>query len=450
MNAFAKIVLGGWIPIVFLLFLVLPRRKALLTAIVGGWLFLPVGIIRFPGLPDFDKVNSVAFAPLVAVLLLDTSRLFRFRPNWRDLPMAVLCVCPLFSSLANGLGVHDGLASMLISLTTWGIPWLLGRIYLRDGDALRLLARSIVVGGLLYVPLCLFEMKMSPQLHRIVYGFHPHSFAQTARFGGWRPDVFMSHGLMVAFWMMAAALIALVLTRVRVLRLIFGIPAPWCAAALVVTAILCKSFGAIVLLAIGWIVTWLARRRRAGWLLWLLLIVPSLYVGGRVSGVISRAGVNALLSPLPKDRVESVDYRLKNEDPMVAHALQQPLFGWGGWGRARLLDEEGTDITTADSVWVVYLGRNGLVGLVAVFGSLLIAPLTFLRRFRPGAWNRPAHAPAFCVALIVILFGLDCMLNAMINPVYVLAMGALVSLPRPLAAPRPAVPVSEPALQSQP
>ena len=46
------------------------------------------------------------------------------------------------------------------------------------------------------------------------------------------------------------------------------------------------------------------------------------------------------------------------------------------------------------------------------------------------------------------LFGVDCTLNAMINPVYVMAMGALVSLPRPLPASRAPVRVAEPALQA--
>src|SRR5215470_3571971 len=177
-NALTTIVLGGWIPIVFFLFLALPRRTALLTAIVGGWLFLPVGIIRRQGFPDFDKTNATAFAPLIAVLLLDTGRLLRFRPNWRDLPVAIVCVVPFFSSIANGLGAYDGCASILPAAAAWGIPWLLGRIYLRDLDGMRQLARAILVGGTIYVPLCLFEIRLSPQLHRLVYGFHQHSFAQ--------------------------------------------------------------------------------------------------------------------------------------------------------------------------------------------------------------------------------------------------------------------------------
>ena len=58
-----------------------------------------------------------------------------------------------------------------------------------------------VLGGLIYVPLCLFEVRMSPQLHNMVYGFAQHSFGQTVRGGGWRPMVFMQHGLAVGLFM---------------------------------------------------------------------------------------------------------------------------------------------------------------------------------------------------------------------------------------------------------
>jgi len=36
------------------------------------------------------------------------------------------------------------------------------------------------IGGLLYIPFCLIELIISPQLHRIVYGFYVRTdFSQT-------------------------------------------------------------------------------------------------------------------------------------------------------------------------------------------------------------------------------------------------------------------------------
>ena len=36
----------------------------------------------------------------------------------------------------------------------------------------------LLIGGLIYIPFCLFEIKMSPQLHKWVYGYHQHAFDQ--------------------------------------------------------------------------------------------------------------------------------------------------------------------------------------------------------------------------------------------------------------------------------
>ena len=38
-------------------------------------------------------------------------------------------------------------------------------------DTLRDLCLSIIIGGVIYLPLCLYEIRMSPQLHSIFYGF---------------------------------------------------------------------------------------------------------------------------------------------------------------------------------------------------------------------------------------------------------------------------------------
>lgn len=59
--------------------------------------------------------------------------------------------------------------------------------------------RFLVIAGLIYTVPMLYEIRMSPQLHTIFYGYFPHSFGQQARGGGFRPVVFMGHGLLVGF-----------------------------------------------------------------------------------------------------------------------------------------------------------------------------------------------------------------------------------------------------------
>src|SRR5262249_17761958 len=150
--------------------------------------------------------TATCLSALLGVAIFDTRRLISFRPGWADLPMGIWCVCPLFSSITNDLGAYDGFSSVYYQTVTWGVPYLLGRIYLTDLLGMFELAVAVFLGGLIYVPLCVIEIRFSPQLHTWVYGFHQHSFEQTLRFGGFRPVVFMEHGLMVGMWMSMATM----------------------------------------------------------------------------------------------------------------------------------------------------------------------------------------------------------------------------------------------------
>jgi hypothetical protein len=108
-------------------------------------------------------------------------------------------------------------------------------------------------GTLVYIPFCLYEVVMSPRLHRIVYGFHPHSFGQAKRGGGWRPVVFMHHGLMNSMWMVSGFLSGFSLAlsgRLKSLMPKFARPFTLpLLLALFVTILLLKSTGAFALFA---------------------------------------------------------------------------------------------------------------------------------------------------------------------------------------------------------
>jgi hypothetical protein len=437
MNTLGLFALVAWIPATFLLMLAVPRRTALLVSVIGGCLFLPCSAVAFPGLPDLTKSMVMCLAPGIAAALLDPTGLLRFRPSVRDVPTLLIVFCPLASSLVNGLGLHDGLSLIFQSFIVWGVPYLIGRVYFADEQGLRALAKAILIGGLLYVPLCLYEIRMSPQLHVMAYGFAQADFSGNLRYGGYRPLVFMQTGLMLGFWMSAASVVALGNWKLKMFQLPFALKAGWSALALVATTILCKSFGAIILMLIAFGTIVRAKTLRARWILLALVVGPQLFVFCRVAGLLDRQTISSAMEFMPSDRVESLDTRARNEDLLVAKALEQPLFGWGGWGRSRIVNEEGDDVTIVDSIWVEILGRNGLVGLIGLMGVLFVGPATLLARVPPSAWRRSETAPAFCLALVIAMFAVDCTMNAMINPAFLLAIGGLVSF-RP--APRPAQP----------
>ena len=251
MTFLVPIAMFGWIPVVLGLFMLFPPRRAIIISFLGAWLFLPMAGYGIPMLPDYTKMSATCLGVTLGVFLFDSGRLGTFRFRLYDVPMILWCIVPGFSSIANGLGMWDACSATVAAIVTWGLPYLIGRAYFNDTDGLRELAIGIFVGGLVYAPLCLFEVKMSPQLHNLVYGYHPSDFAMTYRMGGWRPVVFMQHGLMVGVWMTAASLSGIWLWKTGALRQLWGTTTGWLVGGLLVTTVLCKSLGALALLVAG-------------------------------------------------------------------------------------------------------------------------------------------------------------------------------------------------------
>ena len=154
-----------WIPVVLYFFMRFPPQRAVIVSFIVAWLYLPVVNIALPGIPDLSKMSATCYGVLLATLLFDAGRITSFKPGWLDLPMLIWCFCPFASSMANGLGAYDGFSAALDQTVTWGVPYFLGRIYLNNLAGVRQLAVGVFVGGLSYVPFCLIESRLSPQMH---------------------------------------------------------------------------------------------------------------------------------------------------------------------------------------------------------------------------------------------------------------------------------------------
>lgn len=418
--------LFGWIGVALVLFYALPARRAVLYCVLGGWMFLPIYKVEFPGV-SYTKWVAVSVSTLLGVLLFDAGRLRSFRFRAIDVPFLLWCVvCPFIASMTNGLGPYDGFQDVVNRVLSLGIIYLLGRIYFHDPKGLQDLAVGFFYSGLVYMPLCLLEIRLSPQLHTWVYGFHQHSFGQAWRLGGWRPTVFMGHGLEVGFWMSAATLSGVWLAWSGVVRRILNFPVWMWLLALTVTTVLCKSSGAIVLLAAGLgaltATRWPGLRVAA----MVLLALPVVYAVTRAPGLWSGNTVVTLVDKLSPDRASSMSYRFDAEDVLARHAMRQPLTGWGRWGRNRpgSFDREIQDVAT-DGLWVITLGTYGVPALLAMLGAFLIPPALLFAKLRAPLWSNPWCAPAVALAMMLILSMIDCLMNAMLTPVQVLAAGGL-------------------------
>jgi hypothetical protein len=423
-----------WIPIILYLFQRYPAQQAVIIGFITAWLFLPQAEFPLPGLPDYTKISATCYGVLLASVIYDFKRFKRFQFSLIDLPMLIWCICPFFSSLSNDLGIYDGIAAIVSQTITWGIPYFLGRIYLDNLAGLSKLAFGIFIGGIVYIPLCLIEVRFSPQLHRIVYGYHAHSFAQTMRYGGFRPTVFMQHGLEVGMWMMAATLIGIWLWKAGCIKQIYGIPISWLVVALLVTFIFLKSTGAYLLLFLGIIILLIAWQFNTSITMILLILAITFYLGQNTitSEHFTNQFINSLENVFPADRIRSLQFRLDNEMILKEKAQQRILFGWGGWGRNRVYDynweNELVDISIADSLWIITFGINGLVGLVSLFSVFFTPIISFITICPSSNWSRREIAPVAALVVVLTLYTLDCLLNAMINPIFIVAFGGITGL----------------------
>jgi len=422
-NTIADLVLVGWIPLALLVFAFLPARRAGLVVMAVGWMFVPIHSISTPGLPDLTKSMCISIAVAAGVLCFDRRRLSALRLHWLDLVTLTWLMAPSLASMANHLGAYDALSALLQRSITWGVPYVFGRLYLTSNAALRDCLWVLFLSGLVYAPLALYEVRMSPQLHRIVYGAAQHNFLQTIRGGGYRPMVFMHHGLELSMWLSWSAIAGLSLWRLLGVRRVLGIPVALPCIALLGTVLLCKSSGALALLGLT-IVLMAPRTSRLLRVLVLAGVPAFLLVRAFSDGVVEDTLVS-WISLWSEQRAESVAYRFDNEALLLDNVHRSPLFGLGGWSFLDVVDPwtGRTSQAVPDSYWILALSTTGVVGLISFVLAL------WLPAWRGMTARRPSRAVLAC-SLLVGMSMLDLMFNAFVTPLLVTMAGGLLFLPR--------------------
>jgi len=461
-NMLALIALLAWPAVVAILFRRLPLERALIWSILGGYMVLPqISAINLPMIPAFDKVtipNLTAFAACVAIW----GRLPGLIPeSWTGrVLLAAFLLSPSFTVLTNmqpvrfgvddlgalaiidfhnieagglpGLRIYDSLSALAQQVLLM-LPFFLAREALRTAAAMREILVALVIAGAIYTLPMLAEIRLSPQLHTWVYGFFQHDFIQAIRAGGYRPFVFMPHGLWVAFFafMVLMAAVALWRTERGPVRLRWGGAVALGAGLLVI----CKSMG-VILYALVFVPVALLLRPRAHLLIAVLLSAVVLtYPALRGLGWIPTDDLIARSAEISTDRAESLAYRFGNEDRVLAHAAQRPWLGWGVWGRFFPHDPEtGTTRVVVDGLWVITIGVYGWLGYAALFG-LLALPLWSLWWHARRA-ETPPPATVTILALVLAINMVDLLPNATLIPFTWLIAGALLGHAEDLARDR--------------
>ncbi len=434
MTPMVPLVMFSWLPLALFLFSTFQKqpRHGVIIGYLFVWMFLPWHEYSLPGPFNYNKISAGAYGILLGTVIFQPDILKRFKWSPWDLPITVWCLVPFFTSVSNGLGAYDGVSSVIGRLTMWGFPYLMGRIYFNSRPALEDLAIGFFLGALVYMPLCWYEIVMSPRLHRIVYGFHPHSFGQAKRAGGWRPVVFTQHGLMNSMFMVTGTLSAF--TLVFSGRLNTRFPqwkslAPIALILLLITIPLLKSVGALFLMILGIGVLIFTLKTRSPIALIGLACLPLLYGGLRSTNRWDGQNlIDAAARLADSERTGSLEYRINNETILVEHAWHRPILGWGEWGRSFVRNEEGEIISVPDGLWILAFGKSGFVGLIALLLLFFLPPLLFLKHFPPSQWTTPESKAILALPLLLILFALDNLMNDMFNPLMITLAGAITGM----------------------
>jgi hypothetical protein len=427
--------------LVAVLFARMRPERAMIASILLGYLFLPHGRgLDLPMIPPINKDFVPAVAALVAMLMVlgrPGTPDPRFLPTWlpRD-PRAAVFLAMIFIGVVgtvltngdrlvygamtiSGLSTYD-IASVTIQTLVMLVPFLLARRFLCHPDQQVSLLWLLVAAGLAYSFLSLFETRFSPQLNTKIYGYFQHDWRQHLRGGGYRPIVFLQHGLWVSVFFSAVVLAAITLFRIKTFsgRPMYLLVAGWVLMVLMLT----KSLGAfLITLALAPVILFCTSRMQLKVAAILAIIVIS-YPALRGGGLVPINQVSSFAASIDPGRALSLEYRLQNEELLLEHAQQRPLFGWGTWGRHFVYDEQGNTISVTDGYWIIVISAYGWVGYIGIFGLLSTGVIgLFLKRKQLDI--SPATA-----GLSVILAGnlVDLIPNATVTPVTWMIAGALL------------------------
>ena len=320
--------------------------------------------------PALDKTSIPNLAALAACVLMLGRRLplLPASPVGRVL-MLFFVVSPVATVLTNpdpiffenggglpGLRAYDAV-SAVGNQAIFLLPFFLARRFLASEVAQREILMALVLAGLAYAVPMLIEVRLSPQLNVWVYGFFQHSFEQMMRDGGFRPIVFLYHALWVGFFTLTALVAAFALWRSsgpdrRVPYLLAG-------GFFVLLLVLAKTFGALLYALCLLPLVWLAGIRmqlRIATVLALLAVAYPLLRGADLVPVETMLAQAEMVDP---DRARSLGVRFDSEAQLLDHASAKPLYGWGSWGRNRLYDANGKDVSITDGRWVIVIGVYG-------------------------------------------------------------------------------------------
>jgi len=351
LNILTATAILGW-PILGLLIFASqkdPKRGAILSIIIG-FLFLPSSIgIDLPGLPSIDRDNIVALTLIGALLFGGRVKMtLKVGSGFYMLAILVYMISPIFTAMSNsdpviagprvisGLQVYDGL-SLAFNETLRLAPLFIGYWMITTVRDQRMMLTLIVIAGVFYSLFLLIEIRLSPQFHKWVYGFHATSIVDTKRGDLWRPKAFLQNGLIAAFFTLTVVISAIAIWRDDRMRVSKGmdrlarLKPRWfglIAIYLIMILVASQSLGVLIFgIAVVPAMILLSPRLQ----MWVAVMITTLafsYPVLRSMDLVPHEQMVTSIATLSERRAESLAVRFHNEQQMLDRGQKKPWLGW--------------------------------------------------------------------------------------------------------------------------
>ena len=427
-NNLAYLALLVWPLVSVVLYKKCPIITATFWTIVGGYLLLPVGVeFDFPLIPPLDKRSIPAIMAYFGCRFIAKQSINILPPRGTERNLILLFFIGTIATVitngdpvveANryipGLGFRDVL-STVISQWLLLMPFILGMQLIKTHEDQVLFLKLLVIAGLCYSLPILFEIRMSPQLHRWTYGFFPHSWIQQIRYSGFRPVVFLGHGLWVSIFIFTVlgSLLALAKLKIKYFQFSNKILVAYFVGLLIIS----KGVGSILLGISLLAIVILLREESVNTASRIIALTAISYPLLCLVDLFPHQYLIDTAQLIDPYRADSLKYRFDQESAVLQRASEKILFGWGGWDRNRLED------SVTDGYWVILVGKYGLLGFTAIFGLIFntiwntkdicrIETDKNIKQFMAG------------VSITIAFLMIDQIPNASINPMLWLLVGA--------------------------
>jgi hypothetical protein len=439
-NVLATIALATFPLVIFGLFAAYSPQVATVLSLLLGEMFLPP-YYMLPISPSWlGKWTIPPFAIGLAVLIFCPKYLRKSRPfrggesifliglvgsffTWRT-NMDLLHYGP---ETIQAQELKDFLGEIVRFIADPWIAFFFGRILFKTSRDLRTLSRIMFLGMLFYTLPILFEIRLSPQLNPMIYGYNAGGFEQMVRWGGFRPLVFFPSGLHLTSFFLAGIIVTVALARQK--ARVGVLPLRPLSLYLVIVLILCKSTGAILYAALLLPVVYFGSWRTLLWIARILTFVFLVYPFLRMYDLIPTKAIGDFFTGFSADRAQSLTFRFEMENTLMDLTRQRPWWGWGGWGRSFVYDPvTGKSLTVVDGTVIITLSQHGIVGFISYFFPYIFTVFRACRLIKKvRSRSDKLMLAALAANCAVILF--DLIINSSFFPIFMLMFGALYGLP---------------------